>query len=191
VLGLDHKLQPLRQTALIVPRHRLRPFLEARPDLRVRADKGGMTVPAKPPHPIDVHVGKRIRMRRVEQKMSTTTLGEAIGVTFQQIQKYEKGINRVGASLLQQICSVLEISPSFLFEGASGSMPHGENNSGALPQYLVDVIATSEGVRFVRAFGKITDPGVRQAVARLVTSIAESSQPVSADVVLFEKPEDD
>ena len=74
-------------------------------------------MPEKPPNPIDIHVGERIRMRRTERKVSRITLGEAIGLTDQQIQKYETGTNRIGASRLQQICAVLEIPVSFLFEG--------------------------------------------------------------------------
>ena len=80
-------------------------------------------MPPKPPNPIDVHVGKRIQMRRVEQKMSRATLGEFIGLTHQQIEKYERGVNRIGASRIQQICTALKIPVSFVFEGAPGSSP--------------------------------------------------------------------
>jgi transcriptional regulator with XRE-family HTH domain len=105
-------------------------------------------MPQKPPNPIDVHVGERVRMWRTERKVSRITLGEALGVTDQQIQKYEKGTNRIGASRLQQICSVLEIPVSFLFEGELGSSP----GDRGMPQDMVDFMESEEGVRFVAAF---------------------------------------
>src|SRR3977135_4406792 len=128
-----------------------------------------MPMPQKPPNPIDVHVGERIRMWRTERKISRITLGEAIGVTDQQIQKYERGTNRIGASRLQQICSVLEIPVSFLFEGARGSSP-GE---GGMPQDIIDFMESEEGVRFVAAFCRITDRKMRRGIARLANRIAE------------------
>src|ERR1700704_5675023 len=91
----------------------------------------------------------RIRMWRVHRKMSRITLGEAIGLTDQQIQKYEKGTNRIGASRLQQICIVLEIPVSFLFEGAPGSSPH----ESGMPQDTVDFRESPEGVGLSRHSG--------------------------------------
>jgi transcriptional regulator with XRE-family HTH domain len=126
-------------------------------------------VTAKPPHPIDVRVGKRIRMWRAERKMSRITLGETLGLTFQQIQKYEKGTNRIGASRLQQICTVLEIPVAFLFEGAPGS---SVSESG-MPQDIIDFMESPEGVRFVVAFRRITDPKVRRGISRLANRIAD------------------
>lgn len=126
-------------------------------------------MPAKPPNPIDVHVGERVRMWRTERKISRITLGEAIGLTDQQIQKYEKGTNRIGANRLQQICSVLEIPVSFLFEGALGSSP-GESG---MPQDMIDFMESEEGVRFVAAFSRITDRKMRRGIARLANRIAE------------------
>lgn len=130
-----------------------------------------------PPNPVDVHVGKRIRMRRIEREMSQEKLGEAIGLTVQQIQKYEKGTNRVSASRLQQICDALEIPVSLLFEGAPG-WTHHENG---LPQYIVDFMGSAEGARLAAAFGKITDPDVRRDIARMVTSVADSMQPKASN----------
>jgi transcriptional regulator with XRE-family HTH domain len=126
-------------------------------------------MPAKPPNPIDVHVGERVRLWRTERKISRITLGEALGLTDQQIQKYEKGTNRIGASRLQQICSVLEIPVSFLFEGALGS---SASESG-MPQDIVDFMESEEGVRFVAAFRRITDRKMRRGIARLAGRIAE------------------
>ncbi len=124
--------------------------------------------PPKPPHPIDIHVGSRIRMWRTGRKISRITLGEAIGLTHQQIQKYEKGTNRIGASRLQQICSVLEIPVSFLFEDAPGSSP-GERG---MPQDIIDFVESEEGVRLAAAFSRITDWKTRRSIARLANRIA-------------------
>ena len=126
-------------------------------------------MPAKPPNPIDVHVGERIRMWRTERKISRIALGEAIGLTHQQIQKYENGTNRIGASRLQRICSMLEIPVSLLFEGAPGSSPGGSG----MPQDIIDFMASEEGVRFVAAFERITDRKMRRGIARLAGRIAE------------------
>jgi transcriptional regulator with XRE-family HTH domain len=133
-----------------------------------------MPVQAKPPNPIDVHVGERIRMWRTERKISRITLGEALGLTGQQIQKYEKGTNRIGASRLLQICSVLEIPVSFLFEGALGS---SVSESGM--QDITDFMESEEGVRFVVAFSRITDRKMRRGIARLAGRIAEHAGRIS------------
>ena len=126
-------------------------------------------MPQKPPNPIDVHVGERVRMWRTERKISRITLGEAIGLTEQQIQKYETGTNRIGASRLQQMCSVLKIPVSFLFEdGPASSL--GENG---MPQDIIDFMESEEGVRFVAAYSRITDRKVRRGIVRLANSIAE------------------
>jgi transcriptional regulator with XRE-family HTH domain len=128
--------------------------------------------PPKPPNPVDIHVGMRIRKRRVERKMRTATLGKALGLAVQQIQKYETGTNRIGASALQQICAVLEIPVSFVFEGAPGSSPFESD----IPQDIIDFVESPEGMRFVAAFSKITDPQVRQGIARLAGRIADHVQ---------------
>jgi transcriptional regulator with XRE-family HTH domain len=126
-------------------------------------------MPQKPPNPIDVHVGERVRMWRTERKISRITLGEALGLTDQQIQKYEKGTNRIGASRLQQICAVLEIPVSLLFEGAPGSAPF----EGGMSQDVIDFMESEEGVRVVAAFSRITDRKMRRGIARLANRIAE------------------
>jgi transcriptional regulator with XRE-family HTH domain len=145
-------------------------------------------VPPKPPNPIDAHVGERIRRWRTERKISRITLGEAIGLTVQQIQKYEKGTHRIGASRLQQICAVLEIPVSLLFEGELGPSP-GESG---MPQDIIDFMESEEGARFVAAFSRITDPKVRRGIARLANRIAEHMQAgVSADVLQSKERTDD
>ena len=126
-------------------------------------------MPPKPPNPIDLHVGERIRMARTERKISRITLGEALGLTDQQIGKYETGANRIGASRLQQICRVLKIPVSFLFEDTPASSPR---DSG-MPQEIIDFMESEEGARFVAAFSRITDRKVRRGIARLANRIAE------------------
>ena len=82
----------------------------------------------KAPNPIDRHVGSRVRMRRMMLSMSQEKLGDALGLTFQQVQKYEKGTNRIGASRLQQIAHILQVPVSFFFEGA----PHASGHAGGM-----------------------------------------------------------
>src|SRR5437667_11354289 len=100
----------------------------------------------KAPNPVDKYVGSRVRMRRIMLGMSQEKLGEALGLTFQQIQKYEKGTNRVGASRLQQISEVLQVPVSFLFDGGpSGALGRDASAESASPAYIADFLATSEG----------------------------------------------
>src|SRR3954454_20531438 len=131
-----------------------------------------MPMPAKSPNPVDIHVGMRIRKRRVELKMKTATLGKALGLTVQQIQKYETGTNRIGAGQLQQICALLEIPVAFVFEGAPGASVFESD----IPQDMMDFVESPEGVRFVAAYSKITDPKVRRGIARLTGRIADYAQ---------------
>src|ERR1700710_1837820 len=85
-------------------------------------------MPSKPPNPVDVHVGGRVRMRRIEIDMSQQILGGHIGLTFQQIQKYEKGANRIGASRLQAIGKILEVPVAYFFDGAPGGWEGVDGN---------------------------------------------------------------
>ena len=128
---------------------------------------------AKAPNPVDKHVGSRVRMRRIMLGMSQEKLGEALGLTFQQVQKYEKGTNRVGASRIQQIAEILQVPVSFLFEGsprgALGNAGFGEDTS---PPYVADFLATSEGLALTRAFTRISDPRLRRSIVDLVEQIA-------------------
>src|SRR5215469_15638566 len=100
----------------------------------------------KAPNPVDKYVGSRVRMRRIMLGMSQEKLGEALGLTFQQIQKYEKGTNRVGASRIQQISEILQVPVSFLFEGgptAVAGVGAGSGGEGTSPTYVSDFLATS------------------------------------------------
>ena len=127
----------------------------------------------KAPNPVDKYVGSRVRMRRIMLGMSQEKLGEALGLTFQQIQKYEKGTNRVGASRLQQISEVLQVPVSFLFDGGpSGAVNGGASADGASPAYIADFLATSEGLALTRAFTRIADAKLRRSIVDLVEQIA-------------------
>jgi transcriptional regulator with XRE-family HTH domain len=127
---------------------------------------------AKNPNPIDHHVGSRVRMRRMIIGKSQEKLGEALGVTFQQVQKYEKGTNRMGASRLQQIAKVLGVPIEFFFEGAPNVSSQGVVASDVAPGYVADFLTTSEGVQLTRAFVRITDPTIRRRLISLVKAMA-------------------
>lgn len=136
----------------------------------------GKPMTKKSPNPVDKHVGSRVRMRRMMIGMSQEKLGENLGITFQQIQKYEKGTNRIGASRLQHISTVLGVSVSFFFDGipavtagAAGAAGFAEDAS---PAYVSDFLATSEGIALTRAFLKIPDSKVRRRIVDLVEALA-------------------
>ncbi len=134
-----------------------------------------MTDKEKKPNPIDIHVGSRVRLKRTMMGLSQEKLGESLGVTFQQVQKYEKGANRIGASRLQQISAILKTPISFFFEDAPG---YGSQATEGLsepssPEYTIDFLATTEGLQLNRAFAKIKDPKVRKKIIDLVKSLAE------------------
>lgn len=131
----------------------------------------------KSPNPIDKHVGARVRMRRLMIGMSQGKLGEALDVTFQQVQKYEKGANRIGASRLQQLARVLDVPPSYFFEGA----PAGDGSVAGFAEpdsnsYVVDFLSTNEGLQLNRAFAAIKDPKVRKKILDLVQSLAAGEE---------------
>jgi transcriptional regulator with XRE-family HTH domain len=132
----------------------------------------------KAPNPVDKYVGSRVRMRRIMLGMSQEKLGEALGLTFQQVQKYEKGTNRVGASRIQQISEILQVPVSFLFEGGpSGTTGAGSYSEGSSPAYISDFLATSEGLALTRAFTRITDAKLRRSIVELVEQIATREGP--------------
>jgi transcriptional regulator with XRE-family HTH domain len=135
----------------------------------------------KTPNPIDRHVGSRVRMRRMLAGVSQEKLGEALGLTFQQVQKYEKGSNRISASRLQQIAQMLEVPVAFFFEGApTGAAPEGGFADMAATSYVSDFLATSEGVQLTKAFVRIRNPRVRRRVVELVEALAEDADETAA-----------
>ena len=126
-------------------------------------------------NPIDRHVGSRVRIRRPMLDMSQTDLGNALGLTFQQVQKYEKGFNRISASRLQHISQILQVPVPFFFESApaaSGVRPSGAKTAETPSlSYVSDFLATSDGLSLVKAFMCIEDPKLRRAIVRLVEEI--------------------
>jgi transcriptional regulator with XRE-family HTH domain len=125
---------------------------------------------AKNPDPVDKHVGARVRMRRMMLHMSQEKLGDAIGLTFQQVQKYEKGTNRMGSSRLQQVANVLQVPVTFFFEGAPGQKTI--DGKASSPAYVSDFLATADGLALTRAFMRIKSAKLRRSVVTLVTEIA-------------------
>jgi transcriptional regulator with XRE-family HTH domain len=131
----------------------------------------------KTPNPIDRHVGSRVRMRRMMISMSQEKLGERLGITFQQVQKYEKGTNRIGASRLHQIANVLSVPVAFFYEdmpgGEAAAVGFGESGS---PVYISEFMASSEGLALAKAFMKVSDPKVRRRIVDLVEAMVAASQ---------------
>jgi transcriptional regulator with XRE-family HTH domain len=131
----------------------------------------------KAPNPVDKYVGSRVRMRRIMLGMSQEKLGEALGLTFQQVQKYEKGTNRVGASRIQQISEILQVPVSFLFEGGPSGAAAPGSGEATSPAYVSDFLATSEGLALTRAFTRITDAKLRRSIVEMVEQIAAREGP--------------
>ena len=132
-----------------------------------------MAMTKKTPNPTDKHVGSRVRMRRMMLGMSQEKLGDALSLTFQQVQKYEKGTNRIGASRLQQIAHFLQVPVSFFFEGAPDLPPASAGmTEAASASYVSDFLATSEGLALAKAFMQIKDPKLRRRIVDLVLQIA-------------------
>jgi transcriptional regulator with XRE-family HTH domain len=148
------------------------------------ARRGGRPKTGKP-NPIDVHVGTRVRLRRTLLGMSQEKLGEAIGLTFQQVQKYERGANRIGASRLFDLGRVLDVPVSFFFDDMSAegiamrsagedmaTLPAALYDSGKQASYERDPMAKRETLELVRAYYKISDPTVRKRIFELTKSLA-------------------
>ncbi len=121
------------------------------------------TVAKHGPHPVDVHVGGRVRMRRTMLGMSLMKLGDALAITYQQLQKNERGFNRIGASRLYQLSHVLDVPIEYFFEGLE------DKTSGRSPD---DVMVKRETLELVRAYYRIRDPKVREAIRRMALAMA-------------------
>ncbi len=131
----------------------------------------------KSPHPIDVHVGARVKLRRTLLGMSQDKLGEALGLTFQQIQKYEKGIKRIGASRVFEFARILDVPIQYLFDdfeptiGAGAGFSEGNGDAS-----FMDLLNTPDGVQLCRYYAEIDDPKVKKRVLDLVKAIAEGER---------------
>jgi transcriptional regulator with XRE-family HTH domain len=130
-------------------------------------------------NPIDAHVGARVRLRRMLIGMSQEKLGEMLGVTFQQVQKYEKGANRIGASRLFEVSQILDVPVQFFFDDLPGAgerpvaRPHGTSDNDGEP-FIMDFVARPEGMALNQAFTKIKGSKVRRHILDLVKAIAGS-----------------
>ncbi len=124
------------------------------------------------PNPVDIHVGKRLRQRRTFVGMTQEQLGAALGITFQQIQKYERGANRIGASRLFDICRILDVPPQFFFE----SMPSGSEapDEQPTPTVRADDPVDRETMDLVRAYRQIESASVRHRLLELTRTLAKS-----------------
>jgi transcriptional regulator with XRE-family HTH domain len=127
----------------------------------------------KTPNPIDIHVGSRVRIRRLMLGMSQTKLADALGLTFQQVQKYEKGSNRMGASRLQHIAHVLQVTPAFFFEGAPSLLaPSKETAAAPSTAYVSEFFAKADGLTLSKYFMQIKDAKLRRRIVNLVEQIS-------------------
>jgi transcriptional regulator with XRE-family HTH domain len=133
-------------------------------------------LPKKVPNPVDKHVGSRVRMRRMMLSMSQEKLGDALHLTFQQVQKYEKGTNRIGASRLQQISHILQVPVSFFFEGAPSPETMVGMGEAPSPAYVADFLSSSDGLALTKAFMRIKEPNVRRRIVDLVEAMAAESK---------------
>lgn len=132
----------------------------------------------KQPSSVDAHVGSRVRLRRMLIGMSQEKLGELLGLTFQQVQKYEKGANRIGASRLFDISTILGVPVSYFFDDLPNTDTAVRKTNGLAAAadvdagpYMMEFVSSAEGFQLVRAFTKITDPRVRKRMLELVKSL--------------------
>jgi transcriptional regulator with XRE-family HTH domain len=147
------------------------------PNLNDRDADDGPRGTARRANPIDVHVGSRVRLRRMLLSMSQEKLGEQLGLTFQQVQKYEKGVNRIGASRLFELSKVLGVPVQFFYDDAPvGAQGAGTEQPGFADQpdgrFVVDFLTTRDGLELNKAFARIDDAHVRRSIVDLVRALA-------------------
>jgi transcriptional regulator with XRE-family HTH domain len=140
---------------------------------KFRAAKNKSAMPKKQANPIDVQVGNRVRIRRMLIGMSQEKLGDLLGLTFQQVQKYEKGVNRIGAGRLYEVARILNVPVDFFYEGVGD--PAGVSDSEVAPPVL-EFVSSGEGLQLSLAFMKIKDAKVRKRVLDLVKSLSEEEE---------------
>ncbi len=136
---------------------------------------------SRKPNPIDAHVGTRVRLRRMLLGMSQEKLGEHLGLTFQQVQKYEKGVNRIGASRLFDLSRVLGVPVQFFYDEAPADLIEPSLAPGFAERpaesYVIEFLSTREGMELNKAFVKISDPRVRRSVVDLVRTLGGEEAP--------------
>ena len=130
-------------------------------------------MPKKQANPIDIQVGNRVRIRRMLIGMSQERLGDLLGLTFQQVQKYEKGVNRIGAGRLFEVSRILNVPIDFFYEGVN-TQPGASEPEGAPP--VMEFVSSGEGLQLSLAFMKIKDAKVRKRMLDLVKSLAEEEE---------------
>ncbi len=143
----------------------------------VSADDGGGEKNARRANMIDTHVGQRLRLRRMMLGMSQEKLGEQLGLTFQQVQKYEKGVNRVGASRLFDLAQVLSVPVQYFYDELGPETVEANGLARGFGERttetnVVDFLSTREGLELNKAFTRVTDPKVRRAIIDLVRTLA-------------------
>ena len=128
------------------------------------------------PDPIDIHVGERLRARRGFLGMTQEQLGTSLGITFQQVQKYERGANRIGASRLYNICRILDVAPQYFFAGLAGVAGLAEDDQAAYDASgsakKADGTLDKEARDLIRAFRQIKDPAVRRRILELARTLS-------------------
>ncbi len=140
------------------------------------SDKSPKKRGSRRPNPVDTHVGSRVRLRRMLLGMSQEKLGEHLGLTFQQVQKYEKGVNRIGASRLFELARILSVPIQFFYDEApdlakSANLAPGFSEAPE-ESYVVEFLSSREGLELNKAFVRITDAAVRRSIVELVRSLA-------------------
>ena len=131
----------------------------------------------KAPHEIDIQVGRRICVLRQQKGMSQETLGNRLGISFQQVQKYEKGTNRMGASRLHQISRILDVPVEFFYEGAPSEESAGVSaGADKTSRSMTEFLATSEGLELVKAFTAVKDQRVRRRIVDLARAVAAGEE---------------
>jgi len=138
----------------------------------------------KSPNAIDIHVGSRIRLRRTMIRMTQEQLADGLGITFQQVQKYEKGANRVGASRLQHISEILNVPIAFFFEAGPSAIIDQADEAA---KSLAELMSSKESIALATAFHSIEDDRVRQSVLNLVRSLG-APPPASKEIVNTDHP---
>jgi transcriptional regulator with XRE-family HTH domain len=136
--------------------------------------------PDRTPNPIDVHVGLQVRLRRKELKISQEKLAETLGLTFQQVQKYERGANRISASKLYEIARSLRVSISWFFEGLSDPQAGRLKDAAEMqaPPYAHNFLMTPEGIDLANAFPRIEDRQIRRKLVDLIRALVEDDAEV-------------